>query len=635
MCRIAGYWSFNANRYAEDVIQSMCDVLQHGGPDDSGIYKNDDDGVYLAHRRLSIIDLSSSGHQPMQWKNLTLVFNGELYNYGEVRKELLQKGYEFSGHSDTEVLLKSFNEWGIKCIDRFVGMFAFAIWDNKEKKMYLCRDRVGVKPLYVYHKNGVLVFASELRSIYQHPAFNDSINPDSIAYYLRYGYISSPKSIFSHIEKLKQGTWLIIDRKEDREIVTYWNAEDIYKRSNCNANNEGEFMERCETLLKESCKLRMVADVDVGVFLSGGIDSSLVTALLQTSSSKKIKTFTIGFEDRDYDESPYARKIANFFETEHYEYICNKKDFFEGAELVSEHFDEPFGDSSCIPTFLVAKKARQQVKVALSADGGDEVFSGYIKYVYAKDKFQKLKKIHPVLRKSLAGSLNNTYVLKGLNGVNSFARIKYFNSRIQKFSEAITTSTETEFLATASAFSRYSSLAEIGVNKRIKYSEGESFLCDPNKVYGQFTVLDLNAFLEGDILTKVDRTSMHVALEAREPLLDHRLIELMLSAPDNLKIRNGQTKFISRAILKKYLPIEFFERPKQGFAIPINVWLKNDLKDDLNRMASDRSFADCFRLNQKGINQIVKNYLRGDMSVDYYLPWFLLMLHKWYYKWYN
>lgn len=635
MCRLTGYWSFTEKRYDDAVIHRMCKVLKHGGPDDNGVYINKQNGIALGHRRLSVIDLSPSGHQPMQWKQYTLIFNGELYNYNEVRNELLKKGYAFTGHSDTEVLLKAFDEWGTDCIQKFIGMFAFAIWDEYQKKLYLCRDRVGVKPLYIYHKNNTLIFASELRSVYLHPAFDDAINQNSTVYYLRYGYIPAPKSIFTHIEKLKPGTWLVIDKKENKESICYWDATAIYKNNISTDLDEEEFLQQCESLLKDACELRTVADVDVGVFLSGGIDSSLVTALLQSSSANKLKTFTIGFEDKQYDESSHAKKIAAYLGTNHHEYICNKKEFIEGVELIPEHFDEPFGDSSCIPTFLVAKIARQHVKVALSADGGDEIFSGYVKYIYAKEKFQKLKKIPTVLRKRLADSLNNSYVLQGLNGINQFAGIKYFNSRIQKFSEAISASAETEFLGAASAFSRYPALAEIGVNDKINYTAVEELFCDKERMYSQFTLLDMNAFLEGDILTKVDRTSMHVALEAREPLLDHRLIELMLSAPDQFKIRNGQTKWALRSILSKYLPSNYFERPKQGFAIPLNIWLKNDLKDQLQTMANDKAFADCFQLEQKGINALVKKYINSNIGIDYYLPWFLLMLYKWHYKWYN
>ena len=637
MCRIAGFWSLGEKRYDDSVITQMGNLLAHGGPDDAGVYTDADNGIYLAFRRLSIIDLSAAGHQPMRWNGYTILFNGELYNYNEVRNELLAKGYEFNGHSDTEVLLKAFHEWGTNCINKFIGMFAFAIWNSSNKKLYLCRDRVGVKPLYFYEHAGFIAFSSELRSIIKHPDFKGTINHTSTAYYLRYGYIPSPSSIFNEVQKLQPGHWMIIDNTGVKEKICYWNAIDKFNTgTQKHITDEKEFLNECEALLTDACKLRMVADVPVGMFLSGGIDSSLVTALLQKTSATKLQTFTIGFEDKEFDESVHAKKVAEHLGTDHTEYICTENDFLDGVRLVPEHFDEPFGDSSCIPAFLVSQLARKSVKVALSADGGDEVFTGYVKYIYAKEKFNQLKKIPQSLRAFTGTALQNSLVRNSISVVNKAigTPVKYIDSRINKFAEAITANSEVEFLSVSSAFGKKDVLSALGVqNDATYFKEAINIKQSGSHIYSAFTLCDINAYLEGDILTKVDRASMHTALEAREPLLDHRIIEMMLGVPDEYKIRNGQTKWVLRSILNKYLPEPLYNRPKQGFALPVNKWLREHFAEDLKEMANDNQFAECFRLNQATLKKIIQEYIFAGKDENHHLIWFLYMLHSWYKKW--
>ncbi len=636
MCRIVGYWSFGQHRYDSSILERMRDSQTHGGPDDAGIFIDAESGVGLGHRRLSVIDLSSGGHQPMCWKHFTITYNGEVYNYQEIRLELRELGYAFESESDTEVILKAFEQWGLDCVKKFIGMFAFAIWDSKEKKLYLCRDRLGVKPLYFSIRDKLLLFSSELRGISTFPGFSSEINQESIQYYLRYGYIPSPGSVFKDVEKLPPGYWKIFSADGTIRDHCYWSMESLFETipDQQPKTDESLFLEETEALLTDACKLRMIADVPVGIFLSGGIDSTLITTLLQRSAGTKLKTFTIGFEDREYDESLYARNIAAYLGTEHHEYICTPADFIGAVEAIPEQFDEPFGDSSCIPAFIVAKNTRGAVTVALSADGGDELFSGYTKYYYASEQYRKLRRIPASVRGLMADTLQNSIFNNSIQWINqlSGSPVKYLDSRLYKFAEALGAESEKDFLAAASANSRNQSLRELGVFSGIPYTV-TGVKKKKNYLYSLFTLLDAKAYLEGDILTKVDRTSMHTALEAREPLLDHRLAEWMLKMPDEYKIRNGQTKWALRSILEKYIPRELYNRPKQGFAIPLNLWLKTHFAPQLLEMGDDVYFAEKFQLNSGALKKMITRYIEGNSDKNYHLVWFLLMLHLWQKKW--
>ncbi|MEL6944065.1 MAG: asparagine synthase (glutamine-hydrolyzing), partial [Bacteroidota bacterium] len=376
MCRINGILDFKNNALAslESITTAMRDTMTYGGPDDAGIFV--DQNVALGHRRLSILDLSSAGHQPMLWQNYAIVYNGEIYNFKEIRAALEKQGYHFETNTDTEVILKGFHYWGKEVVKRFRGMFAFAIWDKVERKLLLCRDRVGVKPLYWYWKDGLFLFASELKAFHEHPDFDKSLNHDAIALYLQQGYIHAPHSVFQYAHKLKGGQFLEIDDHQEIKISTYWDAEELYKNSMVDIRPEEKIEEELEQLLAESFQLRMVADVPVGMFLSGGIDSSLVTSMIQHHSNQQVKTFTIGFHDQERNEAHHAKEVAEHIGTDHTELYCTEKDFLEILPAFNTFYDEPFGDSSGIPTYLVSKLAREQVTVSLSADGGDELFGG-------------------------------------------------------------------------------------------------------------------------------------------------------------------------------------------------------------------------------------------------------------------
>ncbi|MEM3227304.1 MAG: asparagine synthase (glutamine-hydrolyzing), partial [Thermoplasmata archaeon] len=380
MCRIVGFLDFsNKNNYnLERVITSMRDTLIYGGPDDAGNFIDQSNNLALGHRRLSIIDLSITGHQPMEFDNYVIVYNGEIYNFIDIKKELEALGYKFYSTSDTEVILKAFHRWGFKSVDKFRGMFAFAIWDKKDHKLILCRDRVGVKPLYYYYNNDLFMFASELKAFHMHPKFIKNISFEALSLYLQYGYITAPYSIFENTYKLEPGQFLVLDGKGKIEKFNYWNVDSFFK--NPLGDSEESITQELELILEESFKLRLVSDVPIGVFLSGGIDSSTVAALLQKNMSEKLKTFTIGFYEKDYNEANYAKKIANYLGTDHTEVYITAKEAFDVISKIPEIYDEPFGDSSAIPTYLVSKLAKSKVKVSLSADGGDEQFCGYTRY---------------------------------------------------------------------------------------------------------------------------------------------------------------------------------------------------------------------------------------------------------------
>lgn len=637
MCRIAGFRLINKTVQPEDVLvgQKMRDVLAYGGPDDSGEYISKDDGLFLGHRRLSVIDTSSDGHQPMINKEWVVIFNGEIYNYKEVQSELILLGMKFSSNSDTEVLLKAFEKWGYDAVQKFRGMFAFVLWNTKTKKLLLCRDRVGVKPLYWYLKDGIFLFGSELKALRQFREFDTSINHDAVSIFLKTGYIKAPHSIFTYAHKLDAGAMLEIDEHGETRKWKYWDVNSI-QCTEMDMTDES-VLGMAEKLLIESCNYRMVSDVPIGIFLSGGIDSSLVTAILQNQSDKPIKTFTIGFDNNSFDESVYAKKVSGYFKTDHYELICSISDFKRIIPELPNMYDEPFGDSSAIPTHMVSLLAKGKVTVALSADGGDEVFSGYLKYKATSDYYGKIKNLPIGIREQMAKFLLNLNQSK-METIFAKARIPFdFNGlqwRLPKFANALRAPNQLKYFELSSSYITSENLHKLHYHTEANLYEQSADDLQKNFLYSFLGKVDIGSYLEGDILTKVDRASMAVALEGREPLLDHKLIEFGLSLPDKYKIRNGQTKWILRNVLYKYIPKELVERPKQGFAIPIKEWLQSELKDELLELVNNQQFANLFKLNKEEIRIIINSFLAGDKrSSNPHFIWFLYTLYAWYKRW--
>ena len=641
MCGIVGFCNCS-EKVDKAILTSMRDALTHRGPDDAGIYVDEDNNVGLGHRRLSILDLSSLGHQPMSNENgsIWITYNGEVYNFKEIREELKQGGYNFKSNSDTEVVVKSYEEWGIDCVHKFIGMFALGIWDKIEKKLYLVRDRVGVKPLYYYQKDGLFLFGSELKVLMKHPDFNKEIDYSVLQLYLRYGYIPAPFTIFNNTYKLRPGHYLCVSNNNLKE-VKYWDIVDFYLEEPIDAS-EDEIAEELENLLVDSFKYRLVSDVPVGVFLSGGIDSTTLTALLQKNISTQLKTFTIGFYEDRYDEAKWAKKIANYLGTDHTEYYLSAKKAISIIEKLPEIYDEPFGDDSGIPTYLVSRLARQDVTVTLSADGGDELFCGYDRYrsvAYLNRRFLRLPRY---IRNSLINALSS-FSSSTVDSLYStfkpcIPEIKGYKDKFGKWRNMLRESSNGnpldmyKFNINRWTPDELTRVMGYDYNSKFNtYLEDTFYRLKNNDFLTQMMATDFKTSLVDRILTKVDRASMSVSLEAREPFLDHRLVQYVARIPVNLKYKNGMSKYILRKILYKYVPVELLERPKKGFGIPLAGWLKGELsylvRDYLNEDKLKREGI----FNPGVVSSSIKDFMNGSINVN--KIWFLLMFEMWKEKW--
>jgi asparagine synthase (glutamine-hydrolysing) len=629
MCGITGFIDFKGNSSAA-MLRNMTDALTHRGPDDAGYFETDTPvQIGLGHRRLSIIDLSPLGHQPMHAGNghWVIVFNGELYNYNEVREELIAAGYTFKSHSDTEVLLHAFDKWGTAAIHRFIGMFAFCLYDKTTQQVYCYRDRAGVKPFYYYWKDGLLLFGSELKAIHAHPGFKKELEPQAVARFLEYGYIPAPLSIFKHTQKLQPGHFLQIDLQKQTFVETqYWSVKTFYNKPVFQIDETTAIAEATR-LLRSSCNYRMVADVPVGVFLSGGYDSSLVTALLQQDRTEKLRTFTIGFSAEKFNEAGYAREVAQYLGTDHTEYICTTKESQEIIPLLSEIFDEPFGDSSAIPTILVSRLARTQVTVALSADGGDEVFAGYNTYQHAQKIYGMLSKIPTAgLRKTAAAvlqvlpqSMVNRIFPSNNGGENYHKLLEMLRGK----KDIITILDTLEQSASAHTLSKL--YPGLGSAKRSLEGVEAGLL-------NTMLAFNYTQYMVDDVLVKVDRAAMSVSLEGREPLLDHRLAEWAAQLPADLKRKDGKGKYLLRQITHQLLPEAMMDRPKMGFGIPLHDWFRGDLKYYFDEYLSESRLSEHGLFSATHVRALLAKYEAGS-NEHFQLLWYLLMFQMWYEKW--
>lgn len=638
MCRITGFWEQKNNTTYDQygILKNMCNTLTAGGPDDAGVFVDQTQVVALGHRRLAILDLSPRGHQPMISASgrYVITYNGEIYNFQEVKNELVKLGHHFYSVSDTEVLLQSLEQWGINCLKKFRGMWAFVVWDTIEKKLILCRDRIGVKPLYWYFHDGLFLFASELKAFHKHPRFKKLININALALYFRYGYIPSPFSIFENTHKLQPGSLLILTLDGTITIEKYWDIKDYFSpNAQCaiREQDESEIMNELEELFIESFRLRLVADVPVGVFLSGGIDSTLLTLLLQKNTSSRIKTFTIGFHDTDYNEALWAKKIANHLGTEHTEHYCTEKDALNIIPLLQDIFDEPFADSSAIPTYLVAKIAQQSVKVALSADGGDEQFFGYTQYkAFAKmNTILRQPYVHLLLT-TLTKWMSPDMAQKIYSLLNPLLpRYNNLLEKYQKLHASVQSQTQLE---------RYDIMLRYFLDNEIKKLSPTSTFHLLNNITSDQDILsfmmlrDLQQYLPDDILVKIDRASMANALETREPLLDHHLLEYTSRLSLNYKYRNGVSKYILKKILHNYLPIHLYDRPKQGFGIPLARWLQTELSDLMNYYFSQQQLTKSIFLNLTYAQKLRDDFTAGKTGNASKI-WLILMYQMWHEKW--
>jgi asparagine synthase (glutamine-hydrolysing) len=622
MCGIAGFADFRRNTSA-DVLKRMTDSMVHRGPDDAGheVYDGPEVAIGFGQRRLSILDLSPLGHQPMHFGDLIVNFNGEIYNFKEIRKELEAKGYSFTSWSDTEVILKGYDCWGLDVLDKFIGMFAIALYDKKKQQLILIRDRAGVKPLYYYWNKDVLLFGSELKALYEHPAFEKNIDTNSLALFLQFSYIPAPHSIFKNTFKLLPGHLLTLDlRTKQMDIKKYWDVFDSYNKPKLDISDE-EAIEHTDKLLKSAYEYRMVADVPVGIFLSGGYDSSSVAALLQTGRTEKLKTFTIGFNENEFNEAPEAKKIAEYLGTDHTEWYLTAKEAAGVLGSLPEIYDEPFADNSTVPTVLVSKLAREQVKVALSADGGDEIFGGYNKFNQA-DRFTS--RFPAAVQTMISGTMSLInpehipFFNKQYNFTTRYEKMKLIwkshdpVQAVKYISQYITEKEVKSFLG--KDFERYPTFFEDA--KRLDKHDG---------VINRLLAVDNN-------LVKVDRATMSVGLEGREPMLDQRVIEFVAQLPSSLKIRDGVNKWLLKQIVHKYIPKELMERPKRPFIAPLMVWFREDLKEQLRYYLSEKCLAVSGVFAPEPIIKLREDYLAGK-KVNYQKLWQVVMFQLWYDRW--
>lgn len=637
MCRITGIWDLRSgttdNNFLHDTLFKMRDSLAHGGPDSAGSYIEATTPLALGHRRLSIIDLSEAGHQPMIWGDWVVVFNGEIYNYQEIQNELIQLGHQFRSHSDTEVLLHAFEQWGKAAVHRFRGMFAFALWHQKTQKLLLCRDRLGVKPMYWYWKDGLFMFASELKAFHQHPDFDKTIDFEAVSLYLQQGYIPAPNAIFQYVRKLDAGGFLELDAAGTIQTEKYWDVTEVYQNSELKTASELELTNELEDLLRESFELRLVADVPVGMFLSGGIDSSTVVALLQQQTGRQLKTFTIGFHHAEYNEAEQAKAIAKHLGTEHHELYCTEQDFEALIEQLPDLYDEPFGDSSGIPTYLVAQMAKKEVKVSLSADGGDELFGGYTKYEITQNFYPKIRRmgIFRNLAAFVAGGIDPLWLERNGPRLPVLNRYKNLSNKFPKFRNALLAKDVLDFFNRSSTYISEKDLKKLFPILVKRY--GTEIVPDLQRLVSFLGMVDIQTYLEGDIMAKVDRATMAVALEGREPLLDHKIVEFALALPDDLKIRGNTTKYLLRQVLYRYVPKELIERPKQGFSIPVQQWLLGSLRGELEQLQSDSAFLEALRLSPSEIQKIIHNFTLQKKYVNPHFVWFLYVLYRWWKRW--
>jgi asparagine synthase (glutamine-hydrolysing) len=630
MCGITGFCDFNKH-LGKDALLNATDVLRHRGPDNGNteIYELENANIGFGHRRLSILDLSEQGNQPMHSDDgaISIILNGEIYNYVEIKKSLADLGYVFHSTSDTEVIIKAYQQWGIEAVHQFIGMFAFSLFDRKKNLLYLLRDRAGVKPLYYYQHENYILFASELKSFHAYPVFKKEINEEAVSLFFKYAYIRAPYTIFKNTYKLKPGHYLEIGiGKNEVKEIKYYDIIDFYNKPKLKIS-EKEALIETERLLTSAFQYRMVSDVPVGVFLSGGYDSTALTAILQKNNTQKIKTFTVGFHKENFNEAVNAKKIAAYIGTDHHEYYCTTKEAQDIFPELADIYDEPFGDSSAIPTTFISRFARKQVSVALSADGGDEVFAGYNRYDQLTTLYNVLNKT-PQFLQNFSGALLSQI---------PFSKIRLKNKifqRISKLADVLSAKNDIEINDALSTHYSSEHLKNI-LNKPFSHPglfDTLSKLNGENDFMNIALALDYKVYMADDILVKVDRATMSVGLEGREPLLDHRIIEFVSQLPSHLKYNKGIKKYLLKEITYKYVPKELLNRPKTGFGIPVYEWLRNDLKEYLYLYISQEQLSKHNYINIKEALRMRDDFIAGKKGYEVKI-WLIIMFQMWWNRW--
>lgn len=646
MCGFAGYIDFRGSTSEEALKHKAKEInacIAYRGPDSSGEWVDASCGVALGHRRLSILDLSLDGHQPMVSASgrYVIAYNGEVYNYEELKKNLKKDKASYKGHSDTEVILASIEEKGLtKSVNTFNGMFAFSLWDREQRKLYLVRDRLGIKPLYYAETNKHFIWGSELKPLMKSGFIDKEIDMESLGQFFKYNRVPAPRSIFKGVYKLLPGAILEFDlEKKNSKVEKFWNPIDIFKKGieNTFEGTAEEAINKLEGLLDSAVGMRMAADVPLGAFLSGGVDSSLIVATMQKLSSNPIKSFSIGFEEEQFNEAEHAKAVAVHLGTDHTEMYVTEQDALNVIPDLPNMWDEPFADSSQIPTYLVSKMTKQHVTVALSGDGGDELFGGYKRYHTADAIWKKLNKIPYPIRNTTSKLLNSVPDLLIEKSVAKVLTLLKKNALLSKLPKSLKGSA-VHYLSSESLSDVY--------DQQISHWKNRSNLLNNHKILNsdlfqkiphrnnieQMMGYDLMTYLPDDILTKVDRASMMSSLEARVPLLDYRIVEYAWQLPFELKVSNGNEKHLLKELLYRNIPKRLIDRPKKGFGVPLGSWLRGPLKEWSQDLISENELSKHGLLNNNIVTETLKKHLNKEVDAQHYL-WDILMFQSWYNKW--
>ncbi len=632
MCGIVGLINkqLTDNQWQND-LQLYVNTLTHRGPDAQGIWYDGAKGIGFGHRRLSIVDLSQNGHQPMDSNSgrYTITFNGEIYNYREIKEELIALGHRFKSTSDTEVILGALEEWNLlDAVEKFNGMFAMGVYDRELEVIHLIRDRMGIKPLYYCYTNGIFMFGSELKPFKRNSRIKLEVSRNNLTQFFRLGYLPVPMTVYKNVFKIPPGTIYTFNMETGNTYqMTYWSLEDIFRRADHSAYrlSEEETLEQLEGILSDAIECRMIADVPLGAFLSGGIDSSLVVALMQKLDRRKVKTFSIGFREKGYNEAHHAASVANYLGTEHQELYVSDQDALNIIPKLKYYYDEPFADPSQVPTFLLSQMTRENVTVSLSGDGGDELFLGYDRYLNNQKIWSRLKWIPTGLRKKLG------YFLQSPRGASLYKN--WFSDptmiKPNRYGEMISSSSFHDYyINSVSAFVKPDQLFNPFMEESgLKNTQMESPMSE--NILEDMMLTDMALYLPDDILVKVDRASMAHGLEARVPLLDYHMIEFAINLPLKYKYKNGKSKYILRQLLNKHLPRQLYEREKMGFGMPLSRWLRGPLKDWTHDLLNPSKIKNQGILNQDYVQKVWSVFRQGDTTYLEKHMWCLLVFQLW------
>ena len=637
MCGIAGFVDFKPAPETALLARAgkMADTLLHRGPDAGACWADPNAGFATGHRRLSIVELSEAGAQPMvsQSGRFVLSYNGEVYNAAEIRPELEAKGYVFRGHSDTEVILEACAEWGVPAtVRRLIGMFAFALWDRRDHRLWLVRDRLGIKPLYWGHFGNFFLFGSELKALRAHPAWPVEINRDAIAAFVRFNYIPTPHSIYRNVYKLPPGAILEIGARGKVGLECFWSLDDVIRsaRRDPFRGSDADAEEALGSVLGDAVEKRMIADVPLGAFLSGGINSSTVVALMQSRSTRPVRTFSIGFHESEYNEAPYAKAVASHLGTDHTELYVTHDEARDVIPRLTEIYDEPFADSSQIPTYLISALTRRHVTVALSGDGGDELFCGYNRYFHALSIRPYISTLPRSLRWTAASAIRTISPStwnRAQRLIPGRMQLPHIGEKLHKFAGILLQDEDQTYLQLLSQFHQPGDIVNGGTEPPTIIAAAATKRFMPDYVE-RMQYLDTLTYLPDDILTKVDRASMAVSLEARVPIIDHRVVELAWRLPARMRFRDGKSKWILRRVLRRFVPDALIDRPKMGFGVPIDHWLRGPLREWAEDLLSESSLTKDGLFNPGPIRARWAAHLQGRENWQYSL-WTIIMMQAW------